>query len=226
MKKLVVFDIAGTTLQDSNGVNDAFVAAFNHHEIFPQKSDIDSVMGLAKPTAIELVLKRNSLDSELRDPIHEKFLANMLEHYSHEENCKEIVGTSQSFAILKSLGYTIALDTGFSSDITATILQKTNWVASGLVDGHISSDEVTAGRPAPYMIFRLMERFSISSTSHVVKVGDTASDVLEGLAAGCGLTIGVTSGTYTKQQLEEVPGKFRIARDVLDATRIIKKHSK
>ena len=41
----------------------------------------------------------------------------------------------------------------------------------------------------------------VDRPGRVVKVGDTPSDLEEGLAASCGLVVGVTHGTHTREQL-------------------------
>jgi phosphoglycolate phosphatase-like HAD superfamily hydrolase len=50
-----------------------------------------------------------------------------------------------------------------------------------------------------------MQRFGVTSPSRVAKVGDTPADLEEGRNAGCGLIVGVTSGTHTREQLERCP---------------------
>jgi len=55
------------------------------------------------------------------------------------------------------------------------------------------------------MIRRLMADLGVVDPSHVAKVGDTPSDLLEGRNAGCGLVIGVTRGSHTRQELELFP---------------------
>lgn len=58
------------------------------------------------------------------------------------------------------------------------------------VDDLAVADDVGFGRPYPYMIHLLMRKLGVSDCRHVVKVGDTARDMLEGRNAGCGLVIG------------------------------------
>ena len=45
----------------------------------------------------------------------------------------------------------------------------------------------------------------------VAKIGDTPSDLGEGNAAGCGLVIGVTNGTHTREQMAAHPHTHLIA---------------
>ncbi len=48
----------------------------------------------------------------------------------------------------------------------------------------ISSTEVAAGRPAPYMMFANSNHFKVYPMHNVVKVGDTLADIEEGANAG------------------------------------------
>src|SRR5207248_1699193 len=52
-------------------------------------------------------------------------------------------------------------------------------------------DDVAAGRPAPWMVFRIMEAAGVFPPAAVVKVGDTVPDVEEGRNAGA-WSVGVT----------------------------------
>jgi phosphoglycolate phosphatase-like HAD superfamily hydrolase len=55
------------------------------------------------------------------------------------------------------------------------------------------------------MIRALMDRLGVADPRWVAKVGDTPADLLEGHSAGCGLIVGVTQGTHTRQELEPYP---------------------
>jgi phosphonoacetaldehyde hydrolase len=68
----------------------------------------------------------------------------------------------------------------------------------------VASDEVPCGRPAPFMIYENMKRMNVYPASQMVKLGDTAADIKEGLNAGM-LTIGFTlSGNETGLSKEEL----------------------
>ena len=68
-------------------------------------------------------------------------------------------------------------------------------------DALITADDVKNGRPAPDMIQKAMELFGITDASEVVKIGDSIIDIEEGTAANRGITIGITTGAHTKEQL-------------------------
>jgi len=48
-----------------------------------------------------------------------------------------------------------------------------------------------------------MQLTGVTDASRVAKVGDTASDLQEGIAAGCGLVIGVTTGAFSESELQK-----------------------
>jgi phosphoglycolate phosphatase-like HAD superfamily hydrolase len=52
------------------------------------------------------------------------------------------------------------------------------------------------------MIRLLMDRLGIQDARKVAKVGDTAVDLEEGYNAGCTVVIGVSSGSFTREQLQ------------------------
>lgn len=200
--KLCVFDVAGTTLEDKNIVNDAFYQSFLDYEIPVNKSEIDQVMGMSKPEAIKIILSLKNKDLVLVEFVHKKFIQKMINFYQNDPSVKEISGTSETFKKLKSMGIKVALDTGFSRDIMNVILERTNWTKNNLVDCVVCSDEVKNGRPHPDMIQKIMSELNITNSEEIAKIGDTISDIDEGLNANCGLVAGVLTGTCSQEDFE------------------------
>ena len=105
----------------------------------------------------------------------------------------------------------MALNTGFTRSITDTILHRLRWDdRSSLIDQVICSDEVERGRPYADMIEVLMGDLGIESSAQVLKVGDTEVDVEEGRNAACGKVVSVTTGAYTREQLQSYGPDFII----------------
>jgi phosphoglycolate phosphatase-like HAD superfamily hydrolase len=69
----------------------------------------------------------------------------------------------------------------------------------------VCGDDVTQGRPAPYLIFRAMEATGASSVHSVANVGDTTLDLQAGHNAGVRWNVGVLSGAHDRQALERAP---------------------
>lgn len=206
--ELVVFDLAGTTVHDEDSVNRSLRAALAAAGLAVSAAAVNAVMGQPKPEALRLLIERSPLHEPLRKrvgDIHADFVARMLRFYQEDPSVREIAGTSQTFSRLKQAGIKVGLDTGFSRDIVDLLLNRLGWAAQGLVDASVASDEVPRGRPHPDMIHHLMSHLGVEAPDRVAKVGDTPADLQKGHNAGCGLVIGVTQGTHTREQLRPFP---------------------
>lgn len=204
--KLVVFDLAGTTVADNNDVHKVLKAALAANDVVISIEDANEVMGIPKPVAIRQLLERRysgtrEITEAWIDEIHSFFVAEMIRFYKEDPAVTEKEGVSETFKELKKRNYLIGIDTGFDRTITSAILDRLDWMREGLIDVSVTSDEVPRGRPFPDLIYRAMELTGIKDASEIAKVGDTASDMQEGTSAGCGLVIGVTSGAFSREQM-------------------------
>ncbi len=206
---LIVFDLAGTTVHDGHSVAWAMGEAMkNHTKLDLPRSEINSVMGMAtKPLAIAELLKRNNRtpDNELVQSTYAAFEDLMLNYYRNHPDVREIEGTSELFAALKHAGVKVGLDTAFNRSIGDAIFDRLGWRTKGLFDATCTADEVREGRPAPYMIYRLMEATGAKDISRVAKVGDTPADILQGRNAGCGAVYAVAWGANPPEKLAPLP---------------------
>ncbi|HEX4607105.1 MAG TPA: phosphonatase-like hydrolase [Urbifossiella sp.] len=213
MTELVVFDMAGTTVHDGDGVNAAFRAALAGHGVAADPAVIDRVMGYYKPEAIRIILDtvgRPATAAEV-DMIHTDFVARMKDYYATNPDVRPIPGAVEGFARLRAAGVKVALNTGFGRAIADAVLARLGWSVPGVVDATIASDEAPRGRPHPDMIRALMERLGVRDPRAVVKVGDTTVDMEEGTNVGCGKVVGVTTGAFTWEQLATRPHTHIVA---------------
>lgn len=203
--KLFVFDMAGTTIYDQNHVGTALQGALKKFGHDFSIEDINVVMGFEKPVAIKELLnsKKVAYTEEFVEDIHKDFVEQMIAYYSTSEEVKPTENVLEVFAYLRAKGIKVGFDTGFSRPIADTIFNRLGWQLGSDFDFTVTSDEVEHGRPYPHMIFKAMEQFGIDDSRLVAKVGDTASDLEQGMNAGCGLVIGVTTGAYTRSELEQ-----------------------
>ena len=207
--RLVVFDMAGTTVHDEDFVHRALADALQAAGIATTREEINAVMGYPKPVAIRTILESadrpvDRLEEHALE-IHEDFLNRMNMFYATDPDVREIEGASDTFAQLQSGGVKVALDTGFSRPTADIILSRLGWQDSDLVDFTVTSDEVVRGRPYPDMIEKIMQQLGIDDAATVAKVGDTPSDLQEGRQAGCGVVVGVTYGSHDAEELETYP---------------------
>lgn len=203
--KLVVFDIAGTTVLDDGFVATAFMNAFVMNGYDISLEDTHPYMGVKKIVAVRMMLEK--MEAEFTDEeveeIHKDFVEEMVDFYEYDPAVKPFADTEDVFMQLKEKGIRVALNTGFPKVIADTIINRFQWKEKKLVDDCLASDEVEHGRPASLMIEQLMYRAGIDDPMLVAKVGDTTVDIEEGRNAGCRYVIAVTTGSGTSDELRE-----------------------
>lgn len=211
---LAVFDLAGTTVVDDNYVLTAFQNAFKKNKLSISKEEVNPLMGYHKPVAIRIILEKKEAQSnqDLIDKIHHDFENEMLDFYEYSPQVKPMHDAEDIFFFLKESGTKVAVNTGFSKAVAATILSRLKWLNRGLIDDYIASDEVAEGRPFPHMINTLKKRLGIAETDKVMKVGDTVVDVLEGENAGCDYIVAVTTGATPREELEKYRPTYVVDR--------------
>jgi len=205
--KLVVFDMAGTTVKDDQDVSKAFQSALAKYGYPVPLNVIDHFMGYEKTYAISQMLEKyepvkEKITTSLISDIHIEFVRQMIEYY-RTAPIEALNNVEETFAILHNNGVKVGINTGFSRDIAQTIVDRLQWEEKGLIDYVLGSDEVEQGRPYPFMIQNMMARAGISDPQQVAKVGDTEVDIREGQNAACKYVIGITTGSFTHNELEE-----------------------
>ena len=199
--------MAGTTVKDNHEVSKAFQAALKKSNYKVPVELIDPLMGYEKNQAIRHILRLHEFNdaniiTELVDKIHKDFVQNMISHYREAKGIEPLPHVEETFAKLHERGIQVGINTGFSRDIADTIINRLQWKEKGLIDHIVGSDEVEFGRPYPYMIQKMMLDGNIDRPEEVAKVGDTEVDIREGQQAKCRYVIGVTTGTFKREELE------------------------
>jgi phosphonatase-like hydrolase len=203
--KMVVFDMAGTTVEDNDNVHESLMNAMSAKGYKITREDANRVMGYPKPVAIDTLLQEKFKIEDraaLVDKIHTHFLLDMLHHYRYNPEVQAKPNVEFVFDTLRKRGIKVVIDTGFSRDIADAIIDRLKWQSNKMIDYSVTSDEVKHGRPYPDMIQRAMAEFKITDPAQVTKVGDTPSDLMEGMNAKCGHVIGITWGAYKREELE------------------------
>lgn len=202
--EMVVFDMAGTTINEQNIVYKSLHKSINKFGIDVSLELVLSLgAGKEKHQAIKDILEHiNILDSNKSQEIFEYFKEILDEEYL-KAKVLPIEGVENVLQNLKKDGVKVVLNTGYSSHVANTLLEKLNWKKDNQFDALITADDVELGRPFPDMINKAMQLFGIKDASKVLKAGDSAIDIEEGKNAKCGITIGVLSGAQTRSQLEE-----------------------
>jgi len=209
--RAVIFDIAGTTVSDKGFVKEAFTRSFQKNGFSISGYEADAVMGYKKITAIQMIVDQNNLqwDNQMIQKVHHDFSDEMKNIYS-EVDVLPLPGVIETFEWLQSRNIPFGLNTGFTRDITDALLNRLHWNETNYAKYTICSDEVPEGRPAPFMIQRLLEYFDVENASECIKVGDTEVDILEGKNSGCKYVIALTTGSSPRSELQKYKPDFII----------------
>jgi len=214
MKRLeaVIFDWAGTTVDHGSlAPVRAITELFARHGIRLSDEDARRDMGIFKKDHIRRILSMPHIGAAWRERkgaleqvadetacptehsvemLFEKFQPlqmQVLEAYS-----QVIGGTVEITERLRDRGLKVGSTTGYTRPMLEELLRCA--AAQGYrPDTALCPDDTGGGRPHPWMCLRIALEFRLSATRAAVKVGDTESDILEGLNAGM-WSVGV-SGT-------------------------------
>ncbi|GAA1320948.1 phosphonatase-like hydrolase [Leucobacter albus] len=215
---LAAFDMAGTTINDGGAVYRALSNAVTETGVTVTPENLQTWMGVEKREAITALIELGggTVSEDLVSATFARFRA-LLDEYYTAEPPTPIDGVPEAIAALQAAGIKVALTTGFSRDVAESILRGLGWavgeagapdavdasqVDAVRVDALSCGDDVAAGRPAPYMIHRVMEATGVANVAEVLVAGDTAVDVRSGLNSGAAISIGVLTGKLDRASLE------------------------
>ncbi|MGN7988823.1 phosphonatase-like hydrolase [Pedobacter sp. 22226] len=202
---MVVFDMAGTTVNEDNLVYKTLQKAINNAGFgFTLDQVLAQGAGKEKKQAIRSVLSTyaNVTDETLTAKIYDEFIVALTNAYATEDILPQ-PNAVELFTELKSRNILAVLNTGYDSATANSIIKKLGWSVGREFDALVTASDVSRNRPDPDMIEFAMKNFNITDSTSVVKIGDSAIDIEEGQNAGCGLSIGITTGAHTAAQLME-----------------------
>lgn len=195
---LVVFDLAGTTVEDRGQVPAAFRAALAAHGIAATPDQITRVRGASKRQAIRAFVTGEAEAARAYAAFQQALAARF-----EADGATAIPGAAECLRALRAAGLKVALTTGFDRDITAMLIAALSWQEAA--DTIVCGDDVAHGRPAPDLIRRAMADTGVPDAARVATVGDTTLDLEAGAAAAVGWNIGVLSGAHGRDALARSP---------------------
>lgn len=207
--ELVIFDLAGTTVEDRGEVPDAFAAALSSQGISVSPEQLRNVRGASKRQAILHFIPPGPEQAARAESVYASFREHLARRYQ-SDGVRPVAGADTTFMSLRERGVRIAVNTGFDREMTAMLLDALGW-GGEFFDAVVCGDDVPQGRPAPYLIFRAMESAGAGNVHKVANVGDTALDLLAGHNAGVKWNIGVLSGAHERAQMEAAPHTHLLA---------------
>ena len=205
--KMAIFDVAGTTAHDDGLVLEAFEGAMvsmgmvrGTPEMERMSDYVVATMGERKIDVFTHLCDGNVARASAA---HDHFVEGYI-NLVNAGRLGEFSGVTDLFNQLRDQGIAVAITTGFPREILSNIIETLDWASH--IDFSVAASEVTAGRPAPDMIFRCIDlynkRFATDiSADDVAVIGDTESDMKSGVTAGAQIVAGVSTGTHNSEQL-------------------------
>lgn len=225
MIRMVVFDMAGTTVDEDNVVYKTLQRAIKDHGYhFTLEQVMDEGAGKEKLQAIRSVLKLHNIQDEKKSvEIYKHFLILLNEAYMYLD-VKAQPHTLEIFRFLREQKILVVLNTGYQTETALSLIEKLGWEKGIEYDDLITASDVKNSRPRPDMILLAMSKFGIQNPNEVIKLGDSITDIEEGKNARCALSIGITTGAHTYEQLLSADPDF-IITNLLELPALIKTHN-
>ncbi len=212
--KAVLFDWAGTTVDyGSCAPARVFVEVFRRRGVAITEAEARGPMGRAKREHIAAIANLPRVAKLWRDEfghlptdadvqaMYDDFLP--LQKATLANNSDVIPGIPEAVAECRRRGLKIGSSTGYTRELMEVVAPL---AARGgySPDAIVCSDDVTAGRPAPWMNFRAAELLGVYPMSSVLVVDDTPIGIAAGLNAGA-TTVAITqTGNALGLSLAEV----------------------
>lgn len=205
MIEAVILDWAGTTVDyGCFAPVQAFVEAFRHFGIEVTMEETRKPMGMLKRDHIRTMLNMERIAEEWKrvqghsatdedvEAVYAQFEPKLFSILNQFASPKP--HTLETVAELRAMGVKIGSTTGYTDSMMAVVVPEASrqgynpdcWFSPDSTDGK--------GRPYPYMIFENMKALGVINVRNVVKVGDTVSDVKEGVNSGA-WSVGVIEGS-------------------------------
>lgn len=204
--RMVVFDMAGTTVNEDNVVYKTLQKILAQNGI---EHSLNTVLEVAagkekQQAIIDLIAVKHSdeFETSFATELYKAFRQELATAY-HTMDVQSFHGTESIFQYLQGKNIKVVLNTGYDKSTAISLVTKLNWQEGQQFDLLVTSDDVNNGRPEPDMILLAMDKLDIAEADQVAKIGDSAVDIEEGKAAGCGLTMGITTGAQTLAQLRQ-----------------------
>jgi phosphonatase-like hydrolase len=202
--RLLSLDIAGTTVDEGGTVYRVLRESIETGIDAVVPDDVlSSWSGTSKYEAMRGILAAMGEDEARADVIYPDFERELEAAYAAAPPTL-IPGVREACAALRARGVQIALQTGYARDVAESLLDTVGWTVGDDLDALVTSNEVTASRPAPYLVFGTMAATGVRNVAEVLVAGDTANDLLAGTAAGAGYVVGVLTGAHGVAELGRI----------------------
>jgi phosphonoacetaldehyde hydrolase len=190
----VILDWAGTTVDyGCLAPTVVFIEMFAQEGVEIVQAEVRTPMGTYKRDHIRAITEMSAVaarwqavqgrlpDDNDVQRLFEAFIPRQMEVIAAYADL--IPGVVEAIAAFRAQGLKIGSTTGYTRSMMNILLpeaQKRGYAPASLV----CPDDVSSGRPAPYMIYQNAINLKVYPMVALVKIGDTVSDIEEGINAG------------------------------------------
>jgi phosphonoacetaldehyde hydrolase len=231
--KAVVLDWAGTTVDHGCMAPVAtFMQAFADAGVPITVAEARAPMGMPKWEHIQAITRSEAVAARWEaahgerpgdgdvDRLYKKFLPLQVETVAQHSDL--VPGVLETVAALRGRGLAIASTTGYPREVMDVVV-RTAKEQGFEPDVTICAGDTPAGRPGPFMALQALIKLSVSPVEAVVKIGDTAVDIGEGLNGGMwavgvavtGNEVGLTAAELGALPADEQRRLSQVATEVL-----------
>ncbi|MEV7275946.1 phosphonatase-like hydrolase [Streptomyces sp. NPDC093111] len=199
--RLVVLDMAGTTVADGGLVERAFTAAAERLGEDPATmiDYVRATMGESKISVFRHLFGGDEQRARQANLAFEEAYGELVA----DGRIAPLPGAAEAVAALREQGRTVVLTTGFARVTQDAILDALGW--RELVSLTLCpADAGGRGRPYPDMVLAAFLRTgAVDDVRRIVVAGDTSYDMLSGVRSGAGIVAGVLTGAHGEAALTE-----------------------
>ena len=203
MNKLVLFDIDKTLVKKSTGHKAAFSIAFKNVYGIDTNIDIIQHSGMTDQQIIYDVLRLNGLDDEKiksKLDLCIKTMVDVFKNSSKDNNVILLDGVLELLTKLEKNDVLMGLVTGNLEPIGRGKMKIANLNHFFKIGG-FGNENISRTELVKIAIKKAQFNFDFIFSDNVFLFGDTPQDMNAGKEAGI-ISVGVTTGIYSKQQLE------------------------
>lgn len=218
----VILDWAGTAVDFGSFAPTAvFLRLFEQHGVTITAAHARQGMGLMKKDHLRTIMQHPEVRAAWQavhgaapteadiDRVYADFEPQQIA--SITEYAQPIPGLLDTVAFIRNRGWKIGATTGYTRPMMVELAAAARQYGYE-PDAIATPSDVPAGRPYPWMCYKLATELNVFPMAAMVKVGDTLVDIEEGLNAGMwtvglalsGNMVGLTEAEFARLSQEEV----------------------
>jgi phosphoglycolate phosphatase len=201
--RLVVLDMAGTTVADDGLVERSFDAAAEELGVATGSPEHREMLAYVRTTMGESKISvfRHLFPTEEQAQRGNRAFEAAYARLVGDGHCAALPGAEDTIRALRAAGLTVVLTTGFSGPTQRLIIEALGW--QQLADLALCpADAGGRGRPYPDLaLAALLRTGAADDVRELAVVGDTGYDMRCGASSGAGVVAGVLTGAHDERRL-------------------------